>query len=282
MAQSLSVERRKTQTAAAARLMAQEYRLDTPEAVEIRYQVAGIGTRFLATVIDSLALVGALGLVWLGGAALGVGLGGLAGEPFRTLAAVLILTLSFLVIIGYYIFFETFWNGQTPGKRALDIRVIKTSGYPVGFVDTVIRNLLRWVVDFLPSFYGVGVVCMFISPRSRRVGDYVAGTIVVKEGSSVGLGELAGRVWLPGTTGAAPGLGELDPDELQWDLNALTPQELMLATEYLERAPQLSPEVRGRIGNEIAARLVERVGARQPYDGARFIERLVHLCAEKR
>ena len=86
--------------------------------------------------------------------------------------------VSFALYNGYFILFEWLLNGQTPGKRLLHIRVIKQGGYALRFFDTLLRNLLR-VVDFLPLFYGVGLTSLLLTRDSQRLGDLVAGTLVV-------------------------------------------------------------------------------------------------------
>src|SRR5437016_898703 len=110
------------------RSMAQEYHVGTPEAVDISYAVAGIGSRFVAALIDFLiwlvlqivVILGAVGIMQISG-------------PGPTVGILLLLTVSFVLFWGYFILFETMWSGQTPGKRMLHVRVIKTSGYPIGF-----------------------------------------------------------------------------------------------------------------------------------------------------
>ena len=95
------------------------------------------------------------------------------------LAAILIFGF-FVLFYGYFILFEAIWNGQTPGKRLTRIRVIKDSGQPITAIDAVARNVLR-IIDQLPAGYGIGVLCAWISPQSKRLGDYVAGTVVIHE-----------------------------------------------------------------------------------------------------
>lgn len=249
--------------------MLPDYKLDTPEVITINYGIAGIGTRFLAAAIDSLVWVLLIIVLIAGAIALGT-----FGEIARNVAWILFGTLSFLIVYGYYILFETFWQGQTPGKRVLKIRVLRTTGHPIGFVDAFVRNVVR-IVDFLPSFYGVGVVTMFISRESRRLGDYAAGTIVVKEQAPVKIDQIA--------AGSRPALlpqaalGAIDPDELGWNLRALTADDLMLMRLFLERARQLPPNATRTIGQELAERIANRVGARSPLDAVRFVERVLYL-----
>ena len=102
---------------------------------------------------------------------------------------------AFVVTSGYFMVFEIIWNGQTPGKRVLGVRVIRESGYPLRPVDSVVRNVVR-IVDWLPFFYGIGVLVMLFNGRSRRLGDFAAGTIVVREGARRTLstvGSIAGQ-----------------------------------------------------------------------------------------
>lgn len=252
--------------------MADDYRLTTPEAVDIAYPVSGIGTRFLAVAIDALIWLGLETVILIGTITLY-----LQGAAAHSVSVILGLSLSFVLFWGYFIFFETVWAGQTPGKRRVRIRVIKTSGYPIGFIEAVIRNLVR-IIDFLPLFYGLGVLVMFISPQSRRLGDYAAGTIVIKERSAVSIADLD-LVARPAETPSAfiPRLGEVDPDELAWNLQALSAQDRQLIQDFLDRAPSLALGARQRLGEGIAGRMAQRIGAREPLDPVRFLERVMYL-----
>jgi len=257
--------------------MAQDYRVSTPEAVVIAYDVAGIATRCLANLIDLFFIV-----CW--GTALAIAGVLLAsnGRFAQEVAVILILTGGFLLIWGYFIVFETIWQGQTPGKRTLKIRVLKTSGYPITLVDAVIRNLVRFA-DLLPGFYGVGLITMFFSPQARRLGDYAAGTVVVRERPAVRLSDMA-PVSPPKSPdiAALPTLGAVDPEEVGWDLRALTARHSQLIDSFLERAPTLQDAARLRLGDEIATRVADQVGARHPLDAVRFLERIAYLLSVER
>jgi uncharacterized RDD family membrane protein YckC len=161
-------------------------KIDTPENVTFSYEVAGIGSRFLAALVDTF-LLGLLQVIVIGTAILIVsqlvsGNPNTASVESGGQAAFwvigILLFVSFLFLWGYYIFFELVWNGQTPGKRWVGLRVIRLDGTPVGVSEVVIRNLVR-TLDLLPSAYGVGVITMFINSNSRRLGDLAAGTVVV-------------------------------------------------------------------------------------------------------
>jgi uncharacterized RDD family membrane protein YckC len=153
--------------------------IKTPENIEFSYDIAGIGSRFVANIIDTMiqsAIISAISASLI--------LGGLVTFSFNVSAApwvfAIALVVAFAIFVGYYMFFEIIWNGQTPGKRLVQIRVVKEGGYPIGASDAIVRNMLR-SVDFLPFFYAFGALVMLVSKRSKRLGDYVAGTIVVKD-----------------------------------------------------------------------------------------------------
>jgi len=157
--------------------------IETPERVPLHFALASTGNRFLACAFDHLLqflLMGAvaLGLLWAG-SWLGVFYDRLVEAP-KWVIAVLILAV-FLVWSGYFALFEWAWNGQTPGKRWLRLRVIREDGRPVTFWEAAARNVLR-IFDMMPfPFYSVGLVAVFVSRRDQRVGDMVAGTVVVRE-----------------------------------------------------------------------------------------------------
>src|SRR5207245_1562519 len=156
-------------TVAAGRL-----EVETPDHVVLRYDLAGAGNRGFAAVLDFLiasliAFTANMILLLLGAASPG----GLL------LFSGLVLIVTLVLIWGYFILLEWLWNGQTIGKRAYKLRVINEDGSPARFTQVLIRNLLR-LVDFLPAFYGLGVLVIIISPKSQRLGDLAAGTYVVR------------------------------------------------------------------------------------------------------
>lgn len=158
--------------------------IPTPERVTFQYPIAGIGSRFLAQSIDMMLLVVLLTVVGIGGAAFG------AVFHNAQLAILIWVLLWFAVILGYFLVLEAVFGGQTPGKRALRLRVVGDQGEPIHFSQAAIRNLVR-IVDFLPFFYGLGLVTLFINGRGKRLGDLAAGTIVVRERDRVSLYDLA-------------------------------------------------------------------------------------------
>jgi uncharacterized RDD family membrane protein YckC len=156
--------------------------IDTPELVSIELPLAGIGSRFIALLVDYL--------IWGAGLVVVVILAILLLPALRTFnrisaqwaEAIVIFTL-FLFNWGYFTLFEAFWSGRTPGKRVAKIRVIQRSGRSIGLVESMARNLVRYV-DQLPFFYAVGVITMFVTRQHQRLGDLAAGTLVVRDRES--------------------------------------------------------------------------------------------------
>src|ERR1043166_5417932 len=153
-----------------------DYAVLTPERVSLQYGIAGIGSRGAAIIVDSILQVVSLSIIVIGLAAAGVALRDFGLSATYTLLGLFALGV-FFVTSGYFMLFETLWNGQTPGKRLVGVRVIRENGYPIRPVDAVVRNLVRFA-DFLPGFYALGVVVMLMNRRSRRLGDFASGTIV--------------------------------------------------------------------------------------------------------
>jgi len=154
--------------------------IDTPEQVVLELPLAGLGSRFLALAIDTVVqaiLYSVLILILVLSTLLSL----FPVSVGSSWALALAVFVVFCVYWGYFAAFEVAWHGQTPGKRMAGIRVIKDSGRPADVPALVLRNFLR-AVDILPGMYGVGSVCMLITRDSRRVGDLVAGTVVVVDG----------------------------------------------------------------------------------------------------
>lgn len=153
--------------------------IDTPELVSIEMPIAGIGSRFIAIMVDYLIWTAVLTI----GALIGVVILAsvhLFGDLSENWIIGIVLIVIFLVHWGYFTLFEAFGNGRTPGKSVAKIRVIHRSGRAISFVEALARNLVR-VVDYLPSMYGIGLVTMFFSRQNQRLGDMVAGTLVVRD-----------------------------------------------------------------------------------------------------
>ncbi|HEY6273366.1 MAG TPA: RDD family protein [Terriglobales bacterium] len=235
--------------------------IDTPEQVHLEFVLAGIGSRFMAAFLDTLIL-GALMLLVAISEALWVARP-LLGKGYDVWVDALATLLFFLVFWGYYIMFEIFWKGQTPGKRWAGIRVIKDSGRPINAFEVVARNLVR-LVDYLPGFYGVGVLAMLLTSRNQRLGDLVAGTLVVHESS-----DREASLFF----NTAPTAGLPMPQAAN-----LTLQEAELIETFLSRRLDIPPEVRRQNGQRIAGMIGARlhIGPEgRPADNEDFLEHVV-------
>jgi uncharacterized RDD family membrane protein YckC len=230
--------------------------VETPEHVRFRYRVAGPVRRMLAYLIDFLIRAGVLLVL---GMIVAIALGG--SEAVMGV----MLVCAFILEWGYYVFFETISDGRSPGKRALSLRVVKEGGFPIGFIDSVLRNLLRGA-DFLPFGYLVGLFAMGADSRFRRLGDRVAGTMVVVEERS--------RVAPPLTIAPAPTAAELDVFPQRPPLSAWERETLEL---YLRRA-DLTAARREELAQTIAPALAQRMGITFK-DPVRFLALLHHRIA---
>ncbi|NTX54008.1 RDD family protein [Myxococcus sp. CA039A] len=213
----------------------------TPERVALSLPVAGIGYRCLAWLVDASLLfffwvVAYFVFTLLVSDVLGV-FQGLSGVG-QTLLVVGIFATQWL----YWTLGEVFFHGQTPGKRALRIRVVRLDGSPVGLYESAVRNLCR-AVDFLPGVYAAGCISMLLTPQHRRLGDLLAGTVLVRE-ERIDLDKY--------TATRAPEAGAPGPKATR----ALTPDEVELVLAFLTRAPGLQADARRRMGTK----LVEKLG----------------------
>jgi uncharacterized RDD family membrane protein YckC len=230
--------------------------IETPERVELHYVLASIGNRFLAAGIDHLiqglaVFALALLLTWLG-----------RGLAFFSQAgawtAALTVLGAFTIYWGYFAAFETIWSGQTPGKRIMKLRVIREDGRPVRFFEVFVRNILRLFIDFMPlPSYAIGVVSIIFSSRSKRVGDFVAGTVVVKERSTEAptLDEIVKVAELEQER-----LERAAPLTLRADTRLLTAQEIRAVQTFLKRRYELPEPNRSTLSARIAASVAGRLG----------------------
>jgi len=260
--------------------------IETPERVPLAFALASIGNRFLAVAIDHfiqyfVIFVTAWAFLSLSG------IGDFASEQsssqiFQEMSkwtmALMIVVLS-LIFAGYFIFFEWLWNGQTPGKRLLKLRVIRDDGRPITLWEALARNLLR-IVDAMPLLvlpvYSIGLIIIFMSGRDQRIGDMFAGTVVVRE-----------------RTDEAPTFQETfsnpisdaalrrvqKPVVFQADVHSLTESEIEVAESFLRRRWDLTERQRLWMAWRIALPLMYKIKPEYDlqnftYEG--FLEELVH------
>lgn len=210
----------------------------TAEQVRVAYPLAGIGNRFLAAFLDGFLI--ALGIVGL--TLLSVTVTErfpLRGVGRAALAGVFLVVVTLVLPFTYYVLLETFWNGQTMGKRVVGVRVIREDGSPVGFFQVAARNLAR-VVDILPPALAVDIAVMMLSRKGQRLGDLVAGTVVVKARFERDFQRLRTK----GGDGAA-----------HLTVRGLSGEAQRLVREFVLREPALSPGARAAVARSVAQSL---------------------------
>ena len=229
--------------------------IQTPENVAFGYQVAGIGSRFLATLLDSLLIV-LLQIVVILVFILVLSGFNLLGDTIAAWVYAVLGIVGFIFFWGYYIFFEMLWNGQTPGKRWVGLRVIRTDGTPITLSESFIRNLTR-LVDFLPAMYGIGIISMFLDKQSRRLGDLAAGTLVVHDRAPISIQALSVKRTV---NFSRQGFHPVSLDG--FPLERLTNDDLALIEDFLLRREQLTH--RETLANQILNTLHTRLGMPLP------------------
>jgi len=270
--------------------MSREILVVTPENIEIEYELAGIGSRFLANLLDSFLQAAIYLGLWIvvGIIALIVSLttsvfSRALGVFFGEIQLAFALIAGFVILWGYFIWFETVWNGQTPGKRQLGLRVIRDGGYPINIFAAIVRNLIR-VMDGMPiaallllgiGYFGkdplvaamgglcilIPVLCMLLSQRYQRLGDFVAGTMVVKQ--------RAPRV--PTLEALAPPprvlpehLAAYALADIGRQVYEMTVPEYRAVRHYIDRRWQLPPQIQQIVAMRLAVPLMQRLGIVPP------------------
>lgn len=231
--------------------MKNEHRVLTPESVEFVYELAGLGSRMIAVALDHLIILALLLVVWV--AVLYTGI-------LMVVTAALGLLASFIIYFGYFTYFEWKWTGQTPGKRVMALRVIDDRGMNVDLFQSFVRNLMR-IVDMMPSFsidfigigfYALGGSVALFHPRHKRLGDWAAGTLVVRTQKRV----MPSAVIAPNEKYNS--LQE-DGSLKQRIRSRLTLEERETLLQLCLRRNELEFEARQRLFHEAAAYLAQRL-----------------------
>lgn len=246
-------------------LNSDQLNIETPELVDIEMPLAGIGSRFIALLIDTL--------IWLAGLViLAVVLWAFrpALQAFNNLSyqwtVALFTLIIFLLNWGYFTLFEAFGNGRTPGKRVARIRVIQRSGRPIGIFESMARNFVRYV-DQIPFFYAVGVIAVFTTRLHQRLGDLAAGTLVVRdrEQETPLWGEAARTFTAPafpqGTPLPEPHAAVALPAA---GIARLTPSDLEVLEGFFARRLDLPLPTREALAQRIAAAIQAKSGLVPP------------------
>lgn len=218
----------------------------TPESIAFAYELAGLGSRFLALAVDVFVqVVVAIALLYtLVYASTRLPKGAVAPSRFEeSVATGIFLFAVFMLFFGYFIVFEAFWHGQTPGKRLLGIRVVRDGGYAVDLGASLVRNVIR-IVEGSMCFYVVAAISALVSSENKRVGDFAAGTIVVRDA----------RLASPAQLGSDAPSQYAATAILQGD-------ERELVHRFIERREMLPPQRRAALASDLAARIRPRVSA---------------------
>jgi uncharacterized RDD family membrane protein YckC len=206
-------------------------RVVTPEAVALELDVAGVGSRGIAIAIDMmiqgaifLAIVFVLAVLRVG----------------DTVATVVLLVSVPVVFWGYFFVFEGLWHGRTPGKRTQRLRATRVDGQPMSGAQMFVRNLVR-IVDFLPTYYVIGVVSIVVTRRSQRLGDLAGGTLVIREAKQV----------VPQASAAVPPPPVAVSGGARIDVSGMTEAHYQLVRSYFERRDRLDPAARTQLAGDI-------------------------------
>ncbi len=225
--------------------------IDTPENLTLEAEIAGFGSRFLAATAD-YTLLGIVAFIF----------SLLFSRSVPTvedsnLATLLVLSVTLLSIVLYHLFFELIWNGQTPGKRWLGIRIVQVDGTPASGSALIVRNLMR-LFDFLPGLYGVGILSLFMTKQTQRLGDLAAGTIVIYERPQVDL-----RVIKQDLRVNYRRIKTVEPIPSSIDITRLSREDYQAIVNYLQRRSTLTNDY-------LAVAVAKKVADQMDYQDSRY------------
>ncbi len=225
--------------------------IETPENVELQRRLAGIGSRFIAGFVDNALIFLLYLLLFFLLLVVGIHIEdniGFSNAAEMWFVAVLIL-VAFLIYWGYFVLFEMWTNGQSPGKKYMKIRVVQTEGFGISFSSVVIRNLLR-AVDAM-GIYAVAGITMFITKRIQRLGDLAAGTVVISEE-------------VPDYSASYDKKQHIVDDEVvtsaALEATGLKPEEYRLLHNYWVRREELNMEARRQLLPRLLRPVMTRAG----------------------
>ncbi|GBF79744.1 RDD family protein [Aphanothece sacrum] len=222
-----------------------KFTLETPESVELDFTLAGIGNRAFALVIDYfcfwLILIIYLLSTFVFSEVISTVLNSFLPnlENVEMWLTAIFFVIFFFIYVGYFVFFETLWQGQTPGKRRVKIRVIRDDGRPVGLQQATLRALLRPVDDIL----FLGVLLIVFSKQEKRLGDLVAGTLVIQEEKANNLATFL-------ISKEAKGLVNYLIDKS--NLSRLSTEHFAVIREYLQRREGMLKQARHELSRKLA------------------------------
>jgi uncharacterized RDD family membrane protein YckC len=218
----------------------------TPESVELEFILAGLGNRIYALTIDYLIWSSTLLVLLVTWGFMFTQLAWLRSDPIQPWISAIQILILFVVYIGYFVVFETLWRGQTPGKRYVKIRVIREDGRNVGIQQSILRSLLRPIDDL----FCLGLLLILFTAQEKRLGDWVAGTILVQEGQTVANQKIT----------LSPAASDLSIRLIETGkIAAITPDEFATIRKYLHRYSALDPATRNSVSDRLAHQLLKRI-----------------------
>lgn len=242
-----------------------DYLISTPENVDLHLELAGLGNRIYAAFLDQLIIwILLLVTVFICIFAAVTIENVPADRDTKTIMYYYLvgfcLFAIFVINFGYYIYFEGAWQGQTPGKKFANIRVIEANGQPVTWASVFIRNLLRLVDQGLMF---IGVLPMMIDKNERRFGDLAAGTLVVRE-----------RLQALTTTNLK--ITAANPSDSFVDIGQISPDEYQMLLTYLKRRQMMAAEERPKLAKKLADYFYEKLNvvAAEAEAPEQFLEKL--------
>lgn len=239
--------------------------IETPELVAIQMPIAGIGSRFIALLVDYLIWIPGIVIVGWIFAFFRPSVGAFNKLSEQWTVAIY-LFLIFLFNWGYFTLFEAFWNGRTPGKRVARIRVIERSGRPIGLFESMARNFIRYV-DQIPFFYAVGAIAIFVTKDHQRLGDLAAGTLVVRDRieeapvSSEATRTFTANIFTPPAQAPEPHAAFVLPDH---GVAKLSSSDLQVLESFLARRLDMPLETRQALAQRIASAIQAKSGLAPP------------------
>ena len=253
-----------------------QFKIETPESVELEFTLAGIGNRVYAFVIDMIVL-GLIITILLIIAAFFLfnipiisSLFGIEEEQVSLWILAIQFFIIFATYVGYFVLFETLWQGETPGKRFVKIRVIQDNGRPITLQQATLRALFRPVDDL----FFLGLLFVILGKREKRIGDWVAGTLIIQEakgkkGTDLTVSQEAENLtkYLQNNT----------------DLSRLLPEDFAALRRYLQRRVEMFTEARMELARKLAYQVKDIIGLQEIPEGTTsnlFLE-AVYLAYQK-
>ncbi|MEG4203753.1 RDD family protein [Microcoleus sp. Pol7_A1] len=253
------------------------FTLHTPESVELEFTLAGIGNRAYALLIDYI-IFGLILILFLIGVlifnsffleAIAKLLGSTNGLELWLIAVQALI--GFFIYVGYFVFFETAWSGQTPGKRYVKIRVIRDDGRPVRLQQSTLRALLRPFDDL----FFIGVFLIVFNQQEKRLGDLVGGTLVIQEQQPMTTAAL--KVSTPARSLAKKLL-------IEADISSLLPEDFAVIREYLQRREAMIPNARNELSKQLASQVKQIISLEKlptKVDANIFLEAVYHAYQQQ-